>query len=398
MAISILGDGDSNYLFLPLSLFFFIFIFIVSKPIAAAARTKHPLPPGPSPWPIVGNMFQLGMENHFHVTLAKLARDHGPLMLLKIGARPLIIGSSAEAAREILRTNDRLLSGRFVSHPIRVKHSKLHNLALAMSDECGHQWKQLRGVYRVELFSAKLLDSQIILRENKVTEMLKYLVSMSEKGGVVMIREAVFATALNILSNVMFSKDFVDFEGNGIGTELRGHIRLFSEMAVIPQLADIYPIFRGWDLQRYYPRLMHTFGNICSAWGDILGDRRRRTSREERPPAAPRDFVDTLIGSGFTDDQINPLVQEIFSAGTESTSATTEWALTELLRSPKAMQMLHDELEQVVKEDRVIPLGSSTLLRSLREGDTKVAPTWTFAPPSSCGGGLPCYGLSYPKG
>ncbi|XP_049369477.1 (S)-N-methylcoclaurine 3'-hydroxylase isozyme 1-like [Solanum verrucosum] len=39
---------------------------------------------------------------------------------------------------------------------------------------------------------------------------------------------------------------------------------------------------------------------------------------------------------------------EIFGAGTESTTATSEWMLVELLRNPQALQKLRDEISQVV--------------------------------------------------
>jgi cytochrome P450 len=42
------------------------------------------------------------------------------------------------------------------------------------------------------------------------------------------------------------------------------------------------------------------------------------------------------------------MMQEIFMAGTETTSSTTEWALTELLLNPESMIKVKDELTRVV--------------------------------------------------
>ncbi|KAF3963560.1 hypothetical protein CMV_012067 [Castanea mollissima] len=69
-----------------------------------------PLPPGPFAWPIVGNFFQMGRQ--LHSILANLTKVHGPLMSLRLGTQINIIASSPEAAREVLKTHDRELSGR----------------------------------------------------------------------------------------------------------------------------------------------------------------------------------------------------------------------------------------------------------------------------------------------
>ena len=47
-------------------------------------------------------------------------------------------------------------------------------------------------------------------------------------------------------------------------------------------------------------------------------------------------------------------MQEIFMAGSETTSSTTEWALTELLRNPDSMIKAKAELMRVVGENQKV--------------------------------------------
>ncbi|KAI8028847.1 Corytuberine synthase [Camellia lanceoleosa] len=341
--------GDIDLLVLLITLSLLIITIIIFKHNSFPSKARPPLPPGPYPWPIVGNMFQLSKKTP-HITLAKLAQVHGPLMMLKVGARPLIVGSSPAAAKEILVTHDRVLSGRCVPHPIQVQGSILHNLALAVSDECDDGWKRVRTIYRTQLLSTTALESQVKLREKKVVEMVKYL-GGSKEGQVVSIRDVVFSCALNIVSNAVFSMDFVDFEGKGVGEGMNEYIRGFAELCASPQLVDMYPILGGWDFQRMYKNVMNIFQKICAAWVDIVKERRNKRYDDDSP--SHQDFTHALISTGLTDEQINPMLQELFSASTESTSLITEWALTELIRNQEAMQKVRNELAKGVAGDTV---------------------------------------------
>ncbi|KAG5527796.1 hypothetical protein RHGRI_028667 [Rhododendron griersonianum] len=156
---------ESNVFFplIFLSLLFILFLTHHRTP----TRKQPPLPPGPTPWPVVGNRFQLSRKTPLHISLANLAQVHGPLMLLKMGSHQLIVGSSSAAAREILNTHDRILSGRYISHVIQTKGSKIHNHQLVLHDECDHRWRRVKS----ELFSARALESQVGIRERKIWEL-----------------------------------------------------------------------------------------------------------------------------------------------------------------------------------------------------------------------------------
>ncbi|CAN1135274.1 Cytochrome P450 76A2 [Linum perenne] len=73
------------------------------------------------------------------------------------------------------------------------------------------------------------------------------------------------------------------------------------------------------------------------------------------------DFLDVLLGfQGNGKDEpekishrdIHIFILEIFMAGSETTSSTTEWALTELLRHPESMTKVQTELKTVIGPNR----------------------------------------------
>ena len=258
-----------------------------------------PLPPGPFAWPIVGNFFQMGRQ--LHSILADLARIHGPLMSLRVGKQITIIASSPDAAREVLKTHDRDLSGRYIANAVPLINPKI-NFAFGASPECNDYWRGLRVICKTDLFSAKVLESQNHIREKKVSELVGFL--GSKEGEVVNLGETVYVTFTNILSNAIFSVDFFDFVGKGIGKELRKLIVEIVELEMIPDLSGFYPILTRLNFQGIQNKRDKIVKNFITIWDDIIKERRKR----ESSILGQRDFLDALIKEGFTNDQISQLI------------------------------------------------------------------------------------------
>ncbi|KAL4557635.1 hypothetical protein LXL04_035820 [Taraxacum kok-saghyz] len=211
-----------------------------------------PLPPGPYPWPLVGNLFQIG--KNAHIRLDEMAQVHGPLILLRLGQRIVIVGSSSSAASEILKTHDQVLSGRDVSRLLQGKESTVHNMNLVFTSETDDGWRKIWNLYMSNIFSSKAMESRAQMREKKVIEMLNYIVSKGDDNSHISITDLMLVTATNIIGNTFLSMDLVDFEGNVLGAGIKDSVRRLSSLATQPQLADLYPIFGAWDLLVSHPQ------------------------------------------------------------------------------------------------------------------------------------------------
>ncbi|PON57809.1 Cytochrome P, partial [Trema orientale] len=176
--------------FFVLTLFFLIFKHYFKS---TSSPKRPPLPPGPKPWPIVGNILQMGTKPH--ISMTQFAKLHGPLISLRLGTQLLVIGSSPEAAAEILRTHDRLLSARYILKIMFAGGVDLNRVSLMWALQCNERWKVLRSLCKAELFSPKAIESQTLLREKKMVEMVEFL--GSREGQVVKVKQVVSATAFN---------------------------------------------------------------------------------------------------------------------------------------------------------------------------------------------------------
>ncbi|GLJ49899.1 hypothetical protein SUGI_1060730 [Cryptomeria japonica] len=74
------------------------------------SRQRRRLPPGPFPWPIVGNLLQMG--ELVHRSLHDISKKYGPIASLKLSSVTAIVISSPEMAKEVWKTKDLIFAGR----------------------------------------------------------------------------------------------------------------------------------------------------------------------------------------------------------------------------------------------------------------------------------------------
>ncbi|KAI3757592.1 hypothetical protein L6452_05133 [Arctium lappa] len=307
-------------------------------------KSEKDLPPGPRPWPIIGNLHQVGKNPH--VSTAILAKRHGSLISLRLGTQLLVVASSPEAATGILKTQDRFLSSRFIPNAFQ---SYFSPFTLIWSAECDKNWKSLRTLCRTHMFSTKALESQSRLREKKLAEMLDFL--CSKKDEVVNIEEVVFTTMFNTLSNIFFGKDFLDLKDEkGSASGLKEKLFKALANAITPNVSDFFPIVERLDLQGLRKENLKNIKEICSSWEGIINDRRLMVAVK----AEEQCFLDLLLENGFSNDQINILALELFTASTDTTTSTIEWAMAELMKNKKVMFKLQEEIRNEIHSDPIV--------------------------------------------
>ena len=92
-------------------------------------RDQLKFPPGPKPWPIIGNISLVG--SHAPQSLHNLAQKYGPIMRLKFGSFPVVVASSAEMAKEFLKTHDHVFASRPKSAAGKYLSYNHHNITWA---------------------------------------------------------------------------------------------------------------------------------------------------------------------------------------------------------------------------------------------------------------------------
>ncbi|KAL5748204.1 hypothetical protein ACOSQ2_025501 [Xanthoceras sorbifolium] len=125
-------------------------------------RSKLNLPPSLTKFPIIGNRHQLGTVPHR--SLQALSRKYGPLMLLHMGSIPTLVVSSAEMAREMMRTHDIAFSNCPMITAAKIFVYGCKDVAFA---PFGEYWRHARKICVQELLSLKRVQSfQKVEEEN----------------------------------------------------------------------------------------------------------------------------------------------------------------------------------------------------------------------------------------
>ncbi|GLT62535.1 hypothetical protein SLA2020_351670 [Shorea laevis] len=203
-------------------------------------RKENPkkLPPGPKPFPVIGNLLDLGHKPH--KSLAKLAKAHGPIMCLKLGRVTTIIISSANTAKQVLQTHDQLLSNRTIPDALRAHKQDMFGLPWI---PVSTRWRNLRKICNGQLFASKTLDSNQDIRRKKVQELLAETHQSSLTGEAVDIGRAAFKTTLNLLSNTIFSVDLAD-PNSDTTRELKEIVRNIMSEVEKPTWQITFPCLR----------------------------------------------------------------------------------------------------------------------------------------------------------
>jgi cytochrome P450 len=272
----------------------YITIIIFLSFIGRTKKQNYNLPPGPSLFSIMLNIFELAKKPQY--SLAKFSKKHGPIMHIKLGQTSTIIISSADIAQEVLQTHDRLFINRPIPEAVQVLGHDHFSLPFMPGSDL---WRELRKLCKNHLFSKKTLDASNELRCKKLQQLLCDIDKSSLIGEVVDVEKAAFKTSLNFMSNTFFSMDFVNSAG-----EIDEYKDIVENLIIAigtPNLVDFFPFLRMVDPQGIR-RISTTYAEKLLQIIDSYISKRLELRRSENY-VTNDDVLDTLLNISQEDGQ-----------------------------------------------------------------------------------------------
>ncbi|XP_042016944.1 carnosic acid synthase-like [Salvia splendens] len=320
-------------------------------------RSNGKSPPGPPRLPIIGNMLQLGKNPH--KSLARLSKIYGPLMSLKLGNQLAAVVSSPELAKEVLHKQGRVFSKPFPPNAVSVLgHNEVSMNLLPSSSEL---WKKLRRVAREKLFSNAALQASQEIRQERLRKLVEYISKCSGEGRAMNVGEATFTTMTNLMFATLFSIELDEFASTDAATpklEFREHVNAITRYMGVPNLADFFPIFAPLDPQGMRRNLTYHLRSLLELVQGFIDERlQARTTSSYRKKT---DFLETLLDMSQGNEyalsvrEIKHLFVDLIIAGSDTSAATSEWAMVELLLHPDTMAKLKAELKSVLGGKKIV--------------------------------------------
>uniref|UniRef100_A0A673HIN8 Uncharacterized protein n=1 Tax=Sinocyclocheilus rhinocerous TaxID=307959 RepID=A0A673HIN8_9TELE len=264
------------------------------------------LPPGPTPYPLLGNILQIDVKEPYKYYL-KLSKKYGSVFTIWLANSPVVIISGYQALKDTMIGLGEEFSGR-ATYPLLMKIT----LGYGVLSTSGHRWKEMR---RFTLMTLKNFGMGRRSIEERVREEAEKLVEIPA--------DMLSNTVANVICSIFLLQTV-----NSVFTVLSSPIGQIYN--VFPKLVSLFPgkhhlLFRDVDKAREYCKLQA----------------KARINNEKYNPDTEYHF-DNLIS----------LVWNLFSAGTETTSSTVRHALLLMMKHPDVQERVQKEIDEVVGRDR----------------------------------------------
>ncbi|KAL5865399.1 hypothetical protein ACOSQ3_002913 [Xanthoceras sorbifolium] len=325
-----------------------LLIFLMLVRLWKISKGKGRAPPGPKQLPVIGNLHQLtgGLPHH---AVTRLCEKFGPVMKLQLGEVVAVVISSPEAAKEVLKTNEISFAQRPEVYAVEIMSYDHSSIVFSPYND---YWRQLRKISVLELLSSKRVQSFRLIREEEVWDLVEYISAF--QGCSINLSDRIFAMTSNVVSRAAFGKrckDQHDF------TSLLGEI---VRLAGGFNIADLYPSLTFLrTISGIKPALLKIQKKIDRILEDLVTEHqvRRKEATNRNVNSNDEDLLDTLLNYVETNDfdfqltidQVKAITMDIFSAGSETSATTMEWAISELLKNPRVMEKAQAEVRQAFK-------------------------------------------------
>ncbi|XP_072007517.1 cytochrome P450 2J4-like isoform X2 [Engystomops pustulosus] len=272
------------------------------------------LPPGPVPFPFIGNLWTLSFKLHPD-TLTKLAETYGNIYTVWLGETPLVVLNGYKAVKDGIISHSEVLSGRPVASFLK---DLIGGKGIVMAN--GHTWKQQR---RFGLMTLRKLGLGKSVLESQIQEEARCMVEQftAERGEafdpIFILEHAVS----NIISAVVYG---------------------------------------------------HRFPIDDDTFQELIRSNHYITENLSSPWARCRNETD----STFDEENLMAVIIDFFGAGIETTGVSMLWGLLYMVAYPHIQEKVQKELDTVLDgnplyyEDRKrLPYTNAVIHEILRFGN-----------------------------
>ncbi|KAF8390524.1 hypothetical protein HHK36_025051 [Tetracentron sinense] len=263
---------------------------LLSSLLNLSRARRHNFPPSPTKLPIIGNLHQLGKLPHR--SLRALSEKYGSLMLLHFGHVPILVVSSAEMAREIMKTHDIAFANRPMT---TAADAFLYGGRDVAFSPYGEFWRQMRKISSLELLSLKRVQSAHFIRGEEVGLMIEKISRSCSSGTTVNLSEMLLTVYTNIICRTVLGRKFEEEKEEG-----KNKFGEMSKEAMVLlgafSFGDFFPSLKWMDvLTGLAARLNRTSRALDAFFDQVIEEHLISCRRDDDEDDNKKDFVDILL-------------------------------------------------------------------------------------------------------
>ncbi|KAI9122234.1 hypothetical protein K1719_006923 [Acacia pycnantha] len=325
---------------------------ILLRSILSTTRSKLRLPPSPWALPIIGHLHLL--QKPLHRCLQNLSDRYGPLIHIYLGSLPVVVVSSAELAKEILKTHELSFCNRSANAAIRYLTYDAADLGFS---PYGTYWKFMKKLCMSELLNGRMLDQLSAIRQEEISQFLQKLKRKGEAGEAVNVGAEALQLTNSIIMRMSTGKSL--FQTQEEAREVIRRVKDGSELCSIFNLSDYFWFCKNLDLQGIGKRLKEVRDKFDFTLENII---KEHEEARNKSAAQDKDILDVLLSISedessevkITKNNIKGFLMDILTGGTDTSAVTIEWAMAELIKQPEAMEKARKEIDSVIGRNRVV--------------------------------------------
>ncbi|XP_028110845.1 flavonoid 3',5'-hydroxylase 2-like [Camellia sinensis] len=207
----------------------------------------------------------------------------------------------------------------------------------------GPRWKLLRKLGDLHILGVKALEGWAPFRTVELGYVLKVMHDLSCRGEAMVVAEMLSFAMANMIGKVVLGRRLFEKQGlesnefKDMVVELMTKARFFNFGDFVPSSVASWLNFGGVELgtkhiRKKFDVFLTTMIDTTTSWGNAK--------------FLEKGIMKTIMKGSAPSDQ------NIFTAGTDTSSSIIEWALAEMLKNPKILNQAQEEMDRVIGRNR----------------------------------------------
>ncbi|CAN0927696.1 3,9-dihydroxypterocarpan 6A-monooxygenase [Linum grandiflorum] len=333
----------------------FLAIFLANSLIQKRRRRTNKFttkpPPSPPALPIIGHLHLIGKV--LPKSFQALAQTYGPLIQIRTGFSTCVVASNEAVAKEIFKAQDLNFSSRpeFESGPT---HYNIYRGTGFITGQYSEYWRFMRKLCVTRLFCGSQFDRFNHIRERELTRLVNSLARVSEAGKECDLNVELETLANNVVCKMVMRRRFdANEEGNRECKEMRRMVSEIMDVAGKFGVNGLFGVLKKVDLFGYGKKLQDALWKYDGLMEEIMKDYEEKFEEND---VGEKDVMDILVET-YRDDnaqvkltrtQIKHFIIELLMASIDTSAATLQWTMAELINRPTIFNKLRQEIDSTI--------------------------------------------------